>query len=107
MNEQTSDSHRSVHALPSGPLLEIVIDRPGKLNGFTPKMLREYAYAVTAYEANADLRCALVRANGPHFTAGLDLPKVSEYWRRGEEVYASDALDMWDLRPPHRKKHLW
>ena len=106
MNEQVSDPDGSIYSLPNGPLLEIVIDRPAKLNGFTPKMLREYAYAITAYEANANLRCALVRANGPHFTAGLDLPRVSEYWRRGEEVYATDALDMWDLKPPHRKKPL-
>lgn len=106
MNETAHDPDGIIHSLANGPLLEIVIDRPAKLNGFTPKMLREYAYAVTAYEAGAEFRCALVRANGPHFTAGLDLPKVSECLQRGEEVYPKDALDMWDLRPPFRKKPL-
>ena len=106
MSETADDTDGSIHSLPNGSLLEIVIDRPAKLNGFTPKMLREYAYAITAYEANAEFRCALVRANGAHFTAGLDLPKVAECWRRGEEVYATDALDMWDLRPPYRTKPL-
>jgi enoyl-CoA hydratase/carnithine racemase len=89
-----------------GPLSVITIDRPAKLNGFTPKMMRELARAITEYDEDRDARCALVKAEGPHFTAGLDLPKVVEAWRRGESLFPADALDIWDLRPPFRTKPL-
>lgn len=89
-----------------GSLHIITIDRPAKLNGFTPKMMRELARTISAYDADSDARCAVVKAEGPHFTAGLDLPKVAEAWRRGESLYPADALDVWDLRPPFRTKPL-
>lgn len=82
----------------------IEIDRPAKLNGFTPKMMRELAYAFTAFENQKEARCAVVSAAGPHFTAGLDLPKMAEAWSRGEETHPADAVDMFDLRPPFRNK---
>ena len=87
-----------------GPLRLVCIDRPAKLNGFTPKMLRELAHALTDVERDADARVTLLHAAGKHFTAGLDLPKVSSAWDRGEEVYPRDALDLWNLRPPYRTK---
>jgi enoyl-CoA hydratase len=89
-----------------GSLSIITIDRPAKLNGFTPKMMRELALAISAYDGDAEARCAVVKAEGPHFTAGLDLPKVAEAWRRGESLYPADALDLWDLRQPFRTKPL-
>lgn len=56
-------------------VFEIVIDRPQKYNGFTPAMFVELAQAYTEYE-KGDARCALLRAEGKHFTAGLDLTSV-------------------------------
>jgi enoyl-CoA hydratase len=89
-----------------GHLRILTIDRPAKLNGFTPKMMRELAVALTDYDKEPETRCAILKAEGPHFTAGLDLPKVSEAWRRGESIYPADSLDVWDLRPPFRSKPL-
>src|SRR5258708_2866259 len=89
-----------------GEVLLIGVDRPAKINGFTPKMIRDYCTVLTAFDRDDPARCALVYAEGPNFTAGLDLPKVAEVWARGEDVYPSDTLDMWDLRPPFRKKPL-
>ena len=89
-----------------GFLRILTIDRPQKLNGFTPKMMREFAHALTDCDADPRTRSVLVRAEGPHFTAGLDLPKISEAWKRGESIYPPEALDIWDLRPPFRKKPL-
>lgn len=84
----------------------IGIDRPAKYNGFTPKMLREYSEIITRYDADETAFCAIVYAHGPHFTAGLDLPKLAEVWARGESPYPADCLDMWNLRPPFRRKPL-
>jgi enoyl-CoA hydratase len=58
-----------------GHLLTITIDRPAKYNGFTPKMLRELASAYTLLEREDEYWCALVLAEGKHFTAGLELSK--------------------------------
>lgn len=102
MTDDNSDGRITIRS--DGALRLIGIDRPAKLNGFTPKMLREYAYAITDYDRDPEARCALVYAEGPHFTAGLDLPKIAEVWARGESPYPADALDIWNLRPPFRKK---
>jgi enoyl-CoA hydratase/carnithine racemase len=58
-----------------GHLLTITIDRPAKYNGFTPKMLRELAAAYTLLEREDEYWCAVVLAQGKHFTAGLELSK--------------------------------
>lgn len=58
-----------------GHVLEIVIDRPQKYNGFTPEMLSQLSAAFAAYENDPQLWCALVRAEGKHFTAGLQLDR--------------------------------
>lgn len=60
-----------------GDIFVIGINRPAKFNGFTPKMLKELAAAYTAFEQDAGARVALLYAEGKHFTAGLDLPKVA------------------------------
>ncbi|MCD2172236.1 crotonase/enoyl-CoA hydratase family protein [Rhizobium sp. C4] len=104
MTDDNSDGR--INVCSEGALRLIGIDRPAKLNGFTPKMLREYAYALTAFDQDPEARCGLVYAEGANFTAGLDLPKLAEVWARGESPYPSDALDVWNLRPPFRKKPL-
>lgn len=90
----------------SGMVAEILVDRPAKLNGFTPKMIRELAHAMTEADGDPAVRVMLLHAAGPHFTAGLDLAKVAEAWDRCEEVYPQDLLDIWNLRPPLRSKPL-
>ncbi|WP_028226351.1 crotonase/enoyl-CoA hydratase family protein [Paraburkholderia ferrariae] len=85
-------------------VLLIGIDRPEKLNGFTPKMFRELAAAFTRLERDSDLRVGLVHALGDHFSAGLDLPGVSEMRRRGEPLIPPDEVDPFNLREPFRKK---
>ena len=94
----------AIHCRRDGHLMFVVIDRPAKLNGFTPAMLRALAYAFTDFERDNDARCLVLSANGPHFTAGLDLPKVSQAWAAGETVYPEDAVDIFDLRQPWRSK---
>lgn len=102
MTDDNSDGRINVSS--EGAVRLIGIDRPAKLNGFTPKMLREYAYAMTDFDRDPKARCALVYAEGENFTAGLDLPKLAEIWARGESPYPVDALDIWNLRPPFRRK---
>ena len=85
-------------------LFLIGIDRPAKLNGFTPVMLRGLARAYSAFEREPEARCAVVFAQGPHFTAGLDLPKVAPYLGGNTLLVEKDEIDPFGLRQPFRSK---
>jgi enoyl-CoA hydratase/carnithine racemase len=78
MTHQDPADGRITTALRDGLFL-IGIDRPAKLNGFTPVMLRGLAQAYTAFDREPRARCAVVFAEGTNFTAGLDLPKVAPH----------------------------
>lgn len=104
MRGMAADADGEVRGLRDGALFRVVIDRPAKLNGFTPKMMGELAAAYTAFERDAQARVALVSAEGPHFTAGLDLPKMAPPMAAGAPLFPPEAVDPFDLRPPRRTK---
>lgn len=56
-----------------GRILEVVINRPEKLNALTMAMIRSIAAAVDEFRDRSDLRVMLIRGEGPYFSAGLDL----------------------------------
>jgi enoyl-CoA hydratase/carnithine racemase len=81
-------------------VLFIGINRPAKLNGFTPPMLRQLAQAYTQLEDDPGLRAGVLHAFGPHFTAGLDLPSVAELMRKGEKAWPFGEVEPYDLGTP-------
>jgi enoyl-CoA hydratase len=87
-----------------GNLLLIGIDRPEKRNGFTPKMFEELAKAYTLLETTPELFCGLLYAEGAHFTAGLDMPKIVPLRRAGLPLFPASEVDPFALREPIRKK---
>jgi len=89
-----------------GHVLLIGIDRPEKRNGFTPKMFAELARACSTLERTHDLRCAVLHAQGDHFTAGLDMPKIAPLRQAGEPLYPPEEVDPFNLRAPFRAKPL-
>lgn len=95
---QTNEQGR-IRAERRGDVFEMVIDRPAKMNGFTPAMLRGLAERYTEYE-QSDARCALLRAEGPHFTAGLDLKSVQPT----DALWPPGLIDPLSLRAPIRTK---
>lgn len=103
MSQGQSDNGRIVTGLDKGVFV-IGIDRPAKLNGFTPQMLRSMAQAYTAYERDPRARCAVVHAEGKHFTAGLDLPKMAPHLGSDSLLVEEDEIDPFDLRAPFRSK---
>ena len=64
-------------------VLAIGIDRPWKLNGFSPKMLIELAEAFTALERDEEAWVGVLFADGTHFTAGLSQSAQSTPYRCG------------------------
>ena len=89
-----------------GRVLHIVLDRADKMNAFDLRMLRELAQAVTDYEADDSLWCAVVYANGENFTAGLDLAEVGPAVASGERLFPEGSVDALSLHDPKRKKPL-
>jgi len=82
----------------------IGIDRPAKLNGFTPAMYRALAEAFDSFEQDVEVRVAVLHAHGANFTAGLQLDLFAPMMRRGEPMMPSDAIDPLGLREPMRTK---
>jgi enoyl-CoA hydratase/carnithine racemase len=93
-----------IHSRLKDGVFLIGIDRPAKLNGFTPEMLRALVVAYTAYENDPAARCALVYAEGKNFTAGLDLPRVAPHLGSNWLMVEEGDIDPFDLREPFRTK---
>ncbi len=87
-----------------GHVFLIGIDRPTKLNGFTPEMCRELAEAYTAFEHDGDARCAVVFSHGAHFTAGLDLARMQGVIGKPRPFTPQGCIDPFDFLEPHRTK---
>jgi len=82
----------------------IGIDRPKKLNGFTPAMYTALAEAFDALEHDADAGVGVLYAHGANFTAGLQLDLFAPMMRRGEPMIPAKAIDPLGLREPMRTK---
>jgi len=83
-----------------GPVLLLGINRPAKRNGFTPRMFRELAEAYTLLDDDPQLRVGVLHAFGEHFTAGLDLPAVTEFMKRGEKAIPEGLVEPHDMGMP-------
>jgi enoyl-CoA hydratase len=52
---------------------EVVLDNPKKLNAMAPIFFQEIKQAFEEIDNDPEIRCAILWAEGKHFTAGLDL----------------------------------
>lgn len=68
----------------------LVLNRPDRLNAFTPEMHEEIRHALTAAQTDKSVRCLLLTGAGRGFCAGADLTAFSE---NDEPIDLGDALD--------------
>ena len=101
-----SDEKPRVTSQREGRVFHVVLDRADKMNAFDVRMLRELAEAITEYEADESLWCAVLYANGDNFTAGLDLAEVGPAIKEGAALFPQGTVDPLNLRGPARKKPL-
>lgn len=88
-------------------VLLIGLNRAEASNAFNVQMLLQLSKAITDYEANADLRCAVLFAHGKHFTVGLQLDEVREWiLQQGKIAYPEGQLDPFGLNSKKRTKPL-
>ena len=67
-----------------GHVFLIGLNRVAKRNAFDPPMFHDLARAYGAYEADPEMRCAVVFAHGPHFTGGIDLAQFAPLFERDD-----------------------
>ena len=86
----------------------IDIDRPSKMNGFTPYMFEEMSKAFTEYENNNNALCAIVYTSGDNFCAGMDLKEMRDLLEKNDHSYINNntLIDPLGLNNPIRTKPL-
>jgi enoyl-CoA hydratase len=74
-----------------GPIAQITLNRPDKLNAINKTMLDELGQALDEAESNDDILAIVLSGNGRAFCAGFDLQAGIEANRSGEKEWR-DAL---------------
>ncbi len=72
-----------------GPIAEVILDRPEKLNAMAPKFFDEIRQAFEQVDRDDTIRVAILRAEGRHFTAGLDLTAAASALRPDPDAATS------------------
>ena len=82
----------------------IGLNRADKRNAFDRHMIQQLSEALTNYESDDNLRCALIFAHGEHFTAGLDLMELQDKWDKGAFDFNDNEIDPWGIGGKLRSK---
>lgn len=85
-------------------IMLIGLDRVAKRNAFDSHMIEDLSLALTEYENNPELRCAVIFAHGDHFTAGLDLVELQPKIPHGIFNFADAQINPWGVGGIHRTK---
>ena len=89
-----------------GHVFLIGLDRAEKRNAFDSHMIHDLSLALTEYEDNPELRCAIVFAHGEHFTAGLDLLELQPKLADGVFQFSDAMVNPWGTVGRQRTKPL-
>ena len=85
-------------------IMLIGLDRVAKRNAFDSHMIADLSLALTEYENNPELRCAVIFAHGDHFTAGLDLVELQPKIPHGIFNFADAQINPWGVAGRQRTK---
>lgn len=100
MSEQQGRVSREIR----GHLLLIGLDRATKRNAFDSHLIHDLSLALTEYEDDSSLRCAVIFAHGEHFTAGLDLVELQPKLNSGVFDFPATHINPWGTSSRQRKK---
>jgi enoyl-CoA hydratase/carnithine racemase len=62
-----------------GAVRHVILNRPEKRNAMNNALLRELSAALRAAADDGDVRCVLLRGEGPVFSAGVDLTELASF----------------------------
>lgn len=80
-----------------GNVQVIGLNRPAKRNAFDKTMLQELSLALGEFEADAELRAAVLFGEGTMFTAGLDLASVAAEIQGGASLTPEGGINPWQV----------
>jgi enoyl-CoA hydratase len=96
-----------IEVVQDGPLLVVKLNRPEKLNALTPDMYHAIGKALWRLNRDPALRVAVLHAEGPHFTAGLQLDLWTDAFASGVPFTAAEGeLDPFGLTGERHAKPL-
>ena len=102
-NSESEQLNRISYAT-EGYICLIGLNRADKRNAFDSHMITQLSQALTRYENDDTLRCALIFAHGEHFTAGLDLMELQDKLDKGVFAFDSTQIDPWGISGKLRTK---
>jgi enoyl-CoA hydratase len=76
MSETKNQEYATIRIERDGPIAEVVLARPEKLNAMSRGFFFEIRRAFEELDADRDVRAVVLWAEGRHFTAGLDLKEA-------------------------------
>lgn len=100
MSDQQGKVSRETH----NHVFLIGLDRAAKRNAFDSYLIDDLSQALTEYEDQSDLRCAVIFAHGAHFTAGLDLVQLQPKLSSGVFAFESTQINPWGTNARQRRK---
>ena len=68
-----STQYQTIEYAVADGIAEVRLNRPDRMNAFTPRMAAELVHAADRWDADDDVRCVIVAGNGRAFCAGADL----------------------------------
>src|SRR5215208_1784007 len=101
MNETTAQVGQ-VRTEVHGHVFKIIIDNVAKKNSFSPQMMAQMSDAMTLLDRTDDYWVGVLCAEGPDFTAGLDMPKFFGPKAENSEIKPGN-IDAFALKSRCRK----
>jgi enoyl-CoA hydratase/carnithine racemase len=82
-----------------GPVRHVVLNRPEKRNAFHDELVLATGVALRAAADDPDVRCVVVRGNGPMFSSGMDLGALAALAEAPERLrtFRRACLEAWNL----------
>ena len=103
-NDTYNNTSNRISYETDGYICLIGLNRADKRNAFDSHMIKQLSDALTNYENDDNLRCALIFAHGEHFTAGLDLMELQDKVAKGVFVFDETQIDPWGVGGKLRAK---
>lgn len=80
-----------------GPIAMLRFDRPAKLNALDRAMYGALNRVIAEFDADPELRCAVIAANGRAFCAGVDLLDLRRAMAERPNMRLSDLMGQFDI----------
>jgi enoyl-CoA hydratase/carnithine racemase len=82
-----------------GPVRHVILNRPEKRNAFNGELVVATGEALREAAADVDVRCVVVRGEGPMFSSGMDLGSLAALAEAPENLRAfrSACLQAWSF----------